>query len=236
MLYTPVAEIPTLSGACRRRLAALLLTLVAALGSPVSAADNTGRAPIKILALGDSLTAGHGLVQADSFPAQLQKALQAKGYHVRVINAGVSGDTTSDGLARLDWVLAAKPDAVIVELGANDALRGIDPAVTRANLDKILHTLHQRGLPVLLAGMLAPPNLGKAYADQFDPIYPALAVKYDTVLYPFFLDGVATRPALNQPDGMHPNARGVKVVVQHILPAVEKLLARVQDKAGKQSP
>ncbi len=216
----------------RRWLAALLLTLVPVLGSPAWAASNAGTAPIRILALGDSLTAGLGLEQADSFPAQLQRVLRAKGYHVRVINAGVSGDTTRDGLARLNWVLAAKPDAVIVELGANDALRGVDPALTRANLDKILHTLRQRGLPVLLAGMLAPPNMGKAYADKFDPIYPALAIKYGTVFYPFFLDGVATRATLNQSDGMHPNARGVEVVVQHILPAVEKLLARVQDKTG----
>lgn len=220
-----------------RWLAVLMLTMVPALGSPARAAaasDSGQGAPLRILALGDSLTAGYGLPAAASFPVQLQRALTAKGYHVRVINAGVSGDTTSDGLARLDWVLADKPDAVIVELGANDALRGIDPALTRTNLDKILHILHQRGLPVLLAGMLAPPNLGRAYADKFDPIYPTLAVKYGTVFYPFFLDGVATQAALNQADGMHPNPQGVKVVVQHILPAVERLLERVQHKADRQ--
>ncbi|PWC34399.1 arylesterase [Azospirillum sp. TSO35-2] len=181
-------------------------------------------APVKLLALGDSLTAGYGLPEPQGFTSQLQKALTAKGYAVTVVNAGVSGDTTAGGRARLDWALADKPDAAIVELGANDMLRGLDPGQARANLDAILKSLQERKVPTLLAGMLASPSLGKPYTDAFNAIYPDLAGRYGVPLYPFFLDGVALDRALIQPDGLHPNAQGVAVIVERILPAVTKLL------------
>jgi acyl-CoA thioesterase-1 len=182
--------------------------------------------PLCILALGDSLTAGWGLPEEAAFPAQLHRALAAQGRDVRVIDGGVSGDTTAGGLARLDWALADHPDAVIVELGANDALRGVDPAETTANLDAILARLDRDRLPVLLAGMLAPPNLGKEYGDRFAAIYPRLAKAHGAELYPFFLDGVAGVPLLTQHDGLHPTADGVRVIVRRILPAVTRLLDR----------
>lgn len=185
--------------------------------------------PITILALGDSLTAGFGLAPGEGFPAQLEEALIARGHDVQVLDAGVSGDTSSGGLARLDWALDPATDAVIVELGANDALRGIDPTVTRASLDGIMSNLLQRGLPVLLAGMIAPPNMGAAYGEAFNPIYAELAATYDAVLYPFFLDGVAAEPTLNLPDGIHPTAEGIALIVERILPYVEDLLSRVAD-------
>ncbi len=143
-----------------------------------------------------------------------------------IVNAGVSGDTASDGLARVDWSVGEDADAVIVELGANDALRGVDPAITREALDKLLARLGERGLPVLVAGMRAPPNLGQDYGAAFNPIYPELAARYDAILYPFFLDGVAARADLNQPDGIHPNAEGVAIIVEGIVPSVEALIAR----------
>lgn len=180
--------------------------------------------PVKLLALGDSLTAGYGLPEPQSFASQLEKALAAKGYDVTVINAGVSGDTTAGGRARLDWALADKPDAAIVELGANDMLRGLDPDQAKANLDAILKTLKERRIPTLLAGMLASPSLGKPYTDKFNAIYPDLAKAYDVPLYPFFLDGVALDRSLIQADGMHPNAQGVAVIVERILPSVTTLL------------
>ncbi|MBY6264727.1 arylesterase [Azospirillum sp. 412522] len=180
--------------------------------------------PVKLLALGDSLTAGYGLPEPQGFTRQLEKALAAKGYSVTVVNAGVSGDTTAGGRARLDWALADKPDAAIVELGANDMLRGLDPGQARANLDAILKTLKERRIPTLLAGMFASPSLGKPYTDQFNAIYPDLAKTYDVPLYPFFLDGVALQQALIQPDGLHPNAQGVAVIVERILPSVTALL------------
>jgi acyl-CoA thioesterase-1 len=179
---------------------------------------------VRILALGDSLTAGYGLAQGDGFTDQLQRALQADGYDVFVINGGVSGDTTAGGLARLDWTLADEPDMVIVELGSNDALRGIDPAVSRANLDAILAELDKRRIPVLLAGMLAPRNLGNDYVTAFDGMYRDLAAAYRVPLYPFFLDGVAAEPELNQADGMHPNAEGVAVIVDGIMPQITVML------------
>jgi acyl-CoA thioesterase-1 len=190
--------------------------------------------PISVVAFGDSLTAGLGLAAPDAFPAKLQTALRAKGHDVTIVNAGVSGDTTADGLARLDWSIPDGTDAVIVELGANDALRGIDPAVTRKSLDAILHRLHDRGLPVLLCGMRAPPNLGDEYAKRFEAIFPELAKQYGALLYPFFLDGVAAQRALTQADGLHPTANGVDVIVQKILPEAEALLASVakQRKTG----
>jgi len=184
--------------------------------------------PITIVALGDSLTAGYGLRAGDAFPVKVQQALVAKGENVRVINAGVSGDTASGGLARLDWSVAEGTDAVIVELGANDVLRGVDPKVTRRAIETMLRRLQERHLPVLLAGMLAPPSLGAEYAGAFDAIYPDLAARYDAILYPFFLTGVAADKALNQPDGLHPTAAGVDIIVARILPDVERLIARVK--------
>nr|WP_245944143.1 arylesterase [Acuticoccus kandeliae] len=186
--------------------------------------------PITIVALGDSLTAGYQLPPGTGFPAQLEKALQAEGLDVKVLDAGVSGDTTSAGLSRLDWSVGPEADAVIVELGANDALRGLDPADARANLEAILDRLDERGLPVLLAGMLAPPNLGEEYGKAFAGVFQDLATR-DVVFYPFFLDGVAADPSLNLGDGIHPTVEGVAVIVERILPKVRELVGRVQ-KAG----
>ena len=185
--------------------------------------------PLRIVALGDSLTAGYGLESPDAFTGALQAALVARGHDVVIVNAGVSGDTASDGLARVDWSVGEDAEAVIVELGANDALRGVDPAITRDALDKLLARLDERDLPVLLAGMLAPPNLGADYAAAFNPIYPELAEKHGAILYPFFLDGVAADTALNQPDGLHPTAAGVAVIVERIVPSVEALIAAAED-------
>ncbi len=199
---------------------------------PIAAADGSTSGeqaaaaprPTKILAFGDSLTAGYGLAAEHSFPAQLQAALAERGHDVEVINSGVSGETTAGGLARLGWALGDDPDAVIVELGANDALRGIEPADTRRNLDAILEQLTERGIVILLAGMRAPPNMGDDYAAEFDAIFPELAQAHGTAYYPFFLDGVAARPELNLSDGLHPNADGVAVIVDGILPHVLRLL------------
>ena len=194
------------------------------LGTPVRGADPS---PIRILALGDSLTAGYGLADlGDSFPAQLEIALRAKGHNVAIIPGGVSGDTTSGGRTRLEWSLADKPDAVIVELGANDALRAVDPEITEDNLDAIVRRIRLDGTPVLLAGMLAPPNLGRDYGDRFNAIYPKIAKATGALLYPFFLDGVAASADLNQNDRMHPNPQGVKIIVEKIMPAAEKLIAQ----------
>jgi acyl-CoA thioesterase-1 len=177
-----------------------------------------------ILAFGDSLTAGLGLAPDEAFPVRLEAALKARGHDVRVLNAGVSGDTTAAGHERLQWALTEDVDAVIVELGANDALRGMSPAGTSAALASILAELKTRKLPVLLAGMKAPRNLGPDYAEQFDPIFPKLAETHGVLFYPFFLDGVAADPSLNQPDGIHPSAKGVDVIVERILPLVEQLV------------
>ena len=184
------------------------------------------QAPIKIVAFGDLLTAGLGLLPSDGFVARLQKALTAKGIAAEIQNAGVSGDTASGGLARLDWSVPDGTDAVIVELGANDMLRGLNPDVTRAALDGILRRLTTRHIAVLLCGMRAAPNLGADYARAFEGIYPDLAARYDVLLYPFFLDGVSTHRDLLQWDGLHPNAAGAKVIVTAILPKVEELIAR----------
>ncbi len=200
--------------------AAFLITALCGAGTRAETRE------IRILALGDSLTAGYGLARSDGFVAQLERALRAKGIPARVLDAGVSGDTTAGGRARLDWALADRPDVAIVALGGNDGLRGIDPAATYANLDAILRRLRERNIPALLAGMLAPPNLGAEYAEAFREAYARLAREHDVVFYPFFLDGVAAEPALNQPDGIHPNARGVAVMVERILPYVEALIAR----------
>ncbi len=177
-----------------------------------------------IIGVGDSLMAGYGLPPQAGFVPQLQQALRAKGYAVDVVNAGVSGDTTSGGRSRLEWSVPAQADMVILELGANDALRGVPPAVTRENLDFMLTQLKQKNIKILLVGMLAPPNMGEAYSAAFNPIYPALAKKHNVILYPFFLEGVAANPALNLDDGIHPNKKGVAVMVKNILPNVEQVL------------
>jgi len=193
---------------------------------PAASADR----PLQIVVLGDSLSAGLGLAANEAFPARLEKALRAKGLAVDVTNAGVSGDTASGGLARLDWSVPDGTDAVIVELGANDMLRGIDPKVTRAALEEIVHRLSERHIAILLAGMRAAPNLGPDYAHAFEAIYSDLAAKNDLLFYPFFLDGVAADPKLNQRDGMHPTAAGVDAIVNGILPRVEELAARARDR------
>jgi acyl-CoA thioesterase I len=179
---------------------------------------------LRLVALGDSLTAGLGLAPGKAFPDQLEAALRAKGWDVKVINAGVSGDTAEDGLARYEWAIPTDADALIVELGANDMLRGLSPEVTKAALAAIMGKARAARLPTLLAGMQAAPNLGGEYDKEFDAIYPELAAAYGASLYPFFLNGVAGDPKLNQPDGLHPNAEGVEVIVQKILPSVETLL------------
>lgn len=201
-------------------IAAVCMLLAGLVGTGSAAAAN----PPKVLVFGDSLAAGFGLPPEASFPARLEARLLADGVRARVVNAGVSGDTTAGGLQRLDWALAEKPDVVILELGANDALRGIDPDTVRANLDALIDKIKASGARVLLAGMRAPPNWGEAYQKRFDALYPALAKAHGVALYPFFLDGVAMEPALNQPDGLHPNARGVAALVDRIAPHVEKLL------------
>ena len=188
--------------------------------------------PIKVVVLGDSLSAGFGLPAQAAFPEKLAQALKAKGIAATVANAGVSGDTASGGLGRLDWSVPPDTEAVIVELGANDALRGIDPKLTTSALDAILKKLDERHIAVLLAGMKAPRNMGADFARDFDAIYPALASTHRLVFYPFFLDGVVTDPKLNQGDGLHPNAAGVDVIVSRILPRVEELVARARAARG----
>jgi acyl-CoA thioesterase-1 len=186
---------------------------------------------LKIVALGDSLTAGLGLPAAEAFPARLEAALKAKGMTVDVVNAGVSGDTAANGLARLDWAVPDTADGVIVALGANDMLRGQDPALTRKALSEILRRLGERHIPVLLAGMRAAPNFGEEFGKSFEPIYPELAASYGAVFYPFLLEGVAGDSKLNQPDGIHPSGAGVERIVAGILPKVEELLTRIRRKA-----
>jgi acyl-CoA thioesterase I len=184
--------------------------------------------PIKMVVLGDSLSAGLGLPAAAAFPARLQKALKDSGIDVDMINAGVSGDTSSGGRDRLDWSVPEGTQAVIVELGANDALRGIDPAITRAALTDIFRRLKARGIAVLVCGMLAPPNFGSDYAARFNTIYPDLSKAFDVPLYPFFLEGVAADPKLNQADGIHPTAEGVDIIVKNMLPTVETFLRPIK--------
>ena len=183
-----------------------------------------GKAAVRILAFGDSLTAGYGLPREAAFPIRLEQALRAKGYAATVINAGVSGDTTAGGKARIGWALSENPDLVIVELGGNDGLRGIDPAASERNLAAILETVRKHDIAVLLTGMEAPPNLGDEYAAQFRAVFPRLARRFDVPLYPFFLDGVAATRRYNQRDGIHPNAEGVRVIVARILPHIERVL------------
>lgn len=194
----------------------------------LSASAAAAAAEWRILALGDSLTAGYGLAAEDGFTRQLEAALDEAGVNARVVNGGVSGDTSAGGLARADWLLAEKPDLVIIELGANDALRGLEPADTRRNIDALVTKVKESGARVLLAGMMAPPNLGREYADAFNHVFPAVAKAHKVSLYPFFLDGVAADPALNQADGIHPNAKGVSVIVERMLPALLKTLGETR--------
>ncbi|MGI9379949.1 MAG: arylesterase [Methyloligellaceae bacterium] len=191
--------------------------------------------PIRIVAYGDSLTAGYRLPQDQAFPVRLEKALRKRGYNVIVMNSGVSGDTAAAGLERLQWSLPQKLDAVILELGANDALRGLSPAVTKHALEEIIKQLKNRNAEVLIAGMQSPRGYGPEYAKAFASIFPTLAEKYGLIHYPFFLKGVALRPELNLSDGMHPNKKGVEVLVENILPSVENLIRRVQDKKLKEA-
>ncbi len=203
---------------------ALLLTWLTAIWTGSANAQDK----IVLAAFGDSLSAGYQLPPEAAFPVQLQQALTARGLDVEVLNTAVSGDTTSGGLARLDWSIGEQVDGVIYELGANDALRGVDPVLTREAVDAALARFAERNIPVLVAGMLAPPNLGADYGKAFNAIFPELAQKYDTGFYPFFLDGVAGDPALNLSDRLHPTAEGVAIIVERILPQVEALLARIQ--------
>lgn len=213
-----------------QRLAAILLTFACLCGAFAAQADEK---PVKIVVLGDSLSAGYGLPAEAAFPARLAAALEAKGVNgVTIANAGVSGDTASGGRDRLDWSVAEGTDAVIVELGANDALRGLDPKLTEEALDAILTRLKERRIAVLLAGMKAPRNMGADYARAFDAIYPALAERHGVLLYPFFLEGVAGDAKLNLPDGIHPAPAGIDRIVAGILPKVEELIARVRVARG----
>lgn len=221
-----------LSGRRRRFLAstryvltALVFNAVVFSSSAIWSVTAAETAPIRILALGDSLVAGFGLPAEQGFVPQLRAALAARGVRAEIQQAGVSGDTTAGGRARLSWALQAKPHVAIVELGGNDGLRGLDPADTKANLDDILRRLRAAKIPVLLTGMLAPPNLGREYGAEFNAIFPALAKKHGAMLYPFFLDGVAADPRLNQRDGIHPNAAGVKIIAARIAPYVKRLIA-----------
>jgi acyl-CoA thioesterase I len=213
-----------------QRLTALVLVTLFCSTVAVSAAAADG--PVKIVVLGDSLSAGLGLPVEAAFPARLAVALKAKGIAVAIANAGVSGDTASGGLGRLDWSVPDGTEAVILELGANDALRGLEPNLTKAALDTILSRLSARHIPVLLAGMLAPRNMGPEFARSFDAIFPALASAHGNVFYPFFLDGVAGNAKLNQNDGLHPTAAGVDVIVARILPKAEELIAKVRAARG----
>jgi acyl-CoA thioesterase I len=185
-------------------------------------------APVKIVAFGDSLTAGFQLPPSDAFPAQLARVLEARGHRIEMINAGVSGDTTAAGRDRLAWAVPADTDAVILEFGANDALRGLSPAAARANLEAMIAALKGQGAEILLAGMLAPRSMGEPYVRDFDAIFPELAAKHGLLLYPFFLEATALKPELSLPDGLHPNAKGVAAMVASILPQAEALIARVE--------
>ena len=214
------------AAALPRRLGAAVVLMVALAHAGAHAAAAT--APTRILALGDSLAAGYGLPHEQAFEAQLEKSLRAKGENVRILDGAVSGDTTAGGRARLDWVLADHPDAAIIELGGNDGLRGIDPNQTEANLQAILDALQKRGIPVLLCGMYAPPNLGADYATSFRAAFDRLGKRAGIIYDPFFLQGVAADPALNQPDRIHPNAAGVQRIVARLLPLAERLIAEVR--------
>ncbi|WP_417433459.1 arylesterase [Hoeflea sp.] len=210
------------------RFKALITALCLAFGVAVAPVHASDAGEIKIAGFGDSLMAAYNLNGDEGFPARLEAALRERGHDVTIIDAGVSGDTTSGGLARLDWSIPDGVDGVILELGANDALRGLPPEKTRENLEAMIVRLQQRGIPILLAGMLAPPNMGGDYEASFNAIYPDLAIKYGLTLYPFFLDGVTGNPDLQLTDGMHPNASGINVMVENFIPAAERFIADIQ--------
>lgn len=219
------AKLRSASALARRvLLVAALLAPAAQTADAASAREDESR----LLVLGDSLASGFGLGAEEAFPARLEAALKRRGFAVKVLNGGVSGDTSAGGRERLGWALGARPDAVILELGGNDGLRGLDPRETYRNLAAILERLKARDIPVLLAGMYAPPNLGPEYGREFNAVFPLLAQRFGVALYPFFLEGVAADPDLNQSDGIHPNGRGVEVIVERILPFVEKLVLQTQ--------
>ena len=205
--------------------AAALAVMIAPASAPLAQGQ-----PLRLVVLGDSLTAGYGLPQEAAFPAVLERALKAKGYWVEIANAGVSGDTSSGGLDRLDWSIPDGTDGVIVELGANDMLRGLDPEVPRKAIGAIVERLKARNIPVMLAGMYASRNLGPDYVQKFDSLYLDIAKRHDLVLYPFFLDGVAGERSLNLPDGLHPTAKGVEIIVGRILPTVESFIGRLSNR------
>lgn len=212
---------------------AMGLVLTALIGLAFLRAQRTmADSPITIVALGDSLTVGYGLAETESFPVKLEAALRGRGHDVTIINAGVSGDTIEEGLARLDWSVPENSDAVIVELGANNALRGMDPSAAGEALDRLVGRLRDRKLEVLITGMEASRSLGQAYVETFGAMYPKAAEKHGALLYDFFLDGVALDPELNQPDGIHPNAKGVDVIVGRILPKVEELVTKAKARKG----
>ncbi len=206
----------------------LLLAAATFASIPVASVMAQPGKPIRIVAFGDSLSAGYGLRPSQSFPAQLQKALKERGHNVVVDNAGVSGDTSAAGLARIAWAIGDDADAVIVEFGANDALRGISPQVTRQNMQKIVAKLGAKRLPTLLTGMRSPTNWGETYAEEFDAIFPDIAKEHTLIFYPFFLDGVVFDSKLNQQDGIHPNAKGVAAIVKAMLPKVEELISKAE--------
>jgi acyl-CoA thioesterase-1 len=213
--------------------AAFLAGVIGGTGAVQGAAnDAAADRPVTIVALGDSLTAGLGLPASAAFPAKLQAVLKARGHAVEIVNAGVSGDTATGGLSRLDWSVPEGTDAVILELGANDMLRGLDSDITRRALDETVRRLTERRIPVLLAGMRAIPNLGIDYVRGFEAIYPEIAAKYDVLFYPFFLDGIAGEARFNQRDRLHPLAIGIDVIVAGILPKVEELLIRARNRRG----
>ena len=214
----------------------LLLVNALAVAWNLSTARAEAAKPLHIVAFGDSLTSGYGIRPKDAFPAQLQKELKAAGHNVVVTNGGVAGDTTADGLKRLDWSVPDDTDAVILEFGGNDALRAVDPKVTRANLEKIIAALKKRNIPILLAGMMSPANWGDNYSDDFDKIFPDLAKEHGLIFYPFFLEGVALDAKLNQNDGMHPNGKGVGEIVKRIMPSVEELIGRASPQQRAAAP
>ncbi len=232
-LRSPVRHIGTFARLFHCLVLALAVLMTSIAPSPVSgtqpASATGGGKPFTIVAFGDSLTAGYRLAPSEAFPVKLERALKARGHAVTIANAGVSGDTTGAALERLDWAIPDNTRLVIVELGANDALRGLDPAVARRNLEAIITRIKAKGSKILLAGMYAPRNWGEDYAKRFDAMYADLAKAHGLKLYPFFLEGVAMRADLNLDDGLHPNARGVDVIVERILPAVEEFLRPAGD-------
>ncbi|MDR0476600.1 MAG: arylesterase [Desulfobulbaceae bacterium] len=210
--------------------AASLLVFAACQDNHKPAVAKPAAPEITIVAMGDSLTAGYGVPEEGAYPAKLERRLRAEGYNCRVVNAGVSGETSSDALSRLDWILGMKPDIVIFESGANDGLRGINPAVPRENIDKILTRLQEKGVVTILAGMRMVTNLGSTYINDFNAIYPDLAKKHRLLFMPFFLDGVAAKPELNQDDGIHPRAAGYDIIVENILPLARQAIAQWRGK------